>query len=120
MSEPLQAIADDSFLSLKHPLQPRRFALALFFALILFPLIAVGLVAGTIVLLVPLFALLFWMSGRILFAHFLCNSILVSDLNYPRINRIGEELKTTIGYKKTVNIFVYEQGSFNAYLQKFL
>ena len=31
----------------------------------------------------------------------------------------GEELKTRIGYKKTVNIFVYEQGNFNAFLMKF-
>jgi hypothetical protein len=117
--EPLQAIADDAFLALEHPLQPRRFALALFFALILFPLIAVGLAAGTIVLIVPLFAFLFWMSARVLFANYLCNCILVSELNYPRIHGIGEELKAAIGFDKTVNIFVYEQGNFNAYLIKF-
>jgi hypothetical protein len=119
VSEPLQAIADDSFLSLKHPLQLRRFALALFFALILFPLIAAGLVAGTVVLIVPLFAFLLWLSGRVMFAYFMGNSILVSELNYPRIHRIGEDLKAAIGYKKKVNIFVYEQGNFNAYLMKF-
>ena len=47
MPEPLQVMGDETFLSLKHPLQTRRFALALFFALILFPLIAAGLIAGT-------------------------------------------------------------------------
>jgi hypothetical protein len=107
------------FLSLKHPLQPRRFALALLFALILFPLIAAFLVAGTAVLLVPLVAFLFWLSGRILYANFLGNFILVTDLNYPRIHRIGEDLKSAIGYDKPVSIFVYEQGNFNAYLMKF-
>ena len=119
MPEPLQAIPDDVFLSLKHPLQPRRFALALFFALILFPLIAAGLVAGTVFLIVPLIAFLLWMTARILFARFMGNSILVSELNYPRIHRMGEDLKSAIGYRKPVSIFVYEQGNFNAYLMKF-
>lgn len=119
MSEPLQVIADDVFLSLKHPLQPRRFALALFFALMLFPLIAIALAAGTVVLIVPFVAFLLWLSGRVMFAHFMGNSILVSELNYPRIHHIAEELKTAIGYKKPVNVFVYEQGHFNAYLMKF-
>lgn len=119
MPEAPQSISKEEFLALKHPLQRRRFALALFFALILFPLIAVGLVAGTVVLVVPLFAFLFWLGGRVLFASFVGNSILVSELNYPRIRDIGEDLKTIIGYRKTVNVFVYEQGSFNAYLMKF-
>jgi hypothetical protein len=119
VSEPLVAITDEVFLSLKHPLQPSRFALALFSALILFPLIAAGLVAGTVVLIVPVFAFLLWMGGRTLFASFMGNSILVSELNYPRIHRIGEDVKAAIGYKKKVNIFVYEQGNFNAFLMKF-
>jgi hypothetical protein len=119
MPEPLQAIPDEVFLSLKHPLQPRRFALALFFALLLFPLIAAGLVAGTVVLIVPFFGFLLWLSGRVFYSHFLGNSILASEMNYPRIYRIGEDLKAAIGYKKKVDIFVYEQGNFNAYLLKF-
>ena len=119
MPEPTPPMTNEVFLSHKHPLQRRRFALALFFALILFPLIGVGLVAGTIVLVVPLFALLIWMTGRMLYARFMGNCILVSELNYPRINTIGEDLKAVIGYNKPVNIFVYEQGNFNAYLFKF-
>lgn len=113
-------ISDQVFYGLEHPLQRRRFVLALIFALLLFPLIAVGLIFGTIVLIVPLFGFLLWVSGRVLYARFLGNSILVSNLNYPRIHLIGEELKTMIGYKKPVNIFVYEQGNFNAYLIKFI
>ncbi len=54
-----------------------------------------------------------------LFARFMGNSILVSEMNYPRIFHITADLKTLIGYKKTVNVFVYEQGNFNAYLAKF-
>jgi hypothetical protein len=120
MPEPLQAMANETFLTFKHPIQPRRFALALFFALILFPLIAAGLVAGTVVLIVPVFAFLLWMGGRIMYARFMGNSILVSELNYPRIHRIGEDLKDAIRYDKPVTVFVYEQGNFNASLYKFL
>ena len=112
-------IDDQAFHALQHPLQRRRFVLALIFALLLFPLIAICLIFGTIVLIVPLGGVLLWISGRVLFARFLGNSILASNLNYPRIYLIGEELKTRIGYKKTVNIFVYEQGNFNAFLMKF-
>ncbi len=115
----LTPLSDEFLCSLRHPIQPRRFALALFFALILFPLIAIGLAAGTLVLIVPFVAFLIWLSGRVLYSNFLGNSILVSELNYPRIHRLGEELRTVIGYKKPVDIFVYEQGSFNTFLIKF-
>jgi hypothetical protein len=119
VSESPQSISEQEFLSLKHPLQRRRFILALFFALILFPLIAAGLVAGTAVLIVPFIALLLWMGGRVLYAQFLGNTIVASELNYPRISHITENLKLTIGYDKPVTTFVYEQGSFNAGLMKF-
>jgi hypothetical protein len=120
MAIPVRYITDEIFEDLKHPLQRRRFVLALIFALLLFPLIAAGLLFGTIVLVVPLFALLIWLSARVLYAHFLGNSILVSELNYPRVHAIAQELKAVIGYKKPVDVFVYEQGNFNAYLMKFL
>jgi hypothetical protein len=120
MADSGRSISDQAFRALQHPLQKRRFALALIFALFLFPLIAIGLVVGSIFLIVPLIGLLLWITARILFANFLGNSILVSELNYPRIFAIGEELKRMIGYKKPVSIFVYEQGNFNAYLYKFI
>jgi hypothetical protein len=119
MPESSELLTKEAFRSFKHPLQPRRFSLALFFALILFPLIGAGLVAGTVVLLVPLFALLIWVGHRVFYATFLGNSILVSELNYARIHRIGGDLKTRIGYKKKIDIFVYEEGHFNAFLIKF-
>ena len=79
MADPSQVLSKEAFRSFKHLLYPRRFALALFFALLLFPLIGAGLVAGTIVLVVPLFAFLIWMSGRVLYATFMGHSILVSE-----------------------------------------
>jgi hypothetical protein len=120
MADSPQVLTKEAFRSFKHPLYPRRFALALFFSLLLFPVIAAALVAGTIVLVVPLFAFLIWMSGRVIYAEFLGRAILVSELNYARIHHIGEDLKARIGYQKKVDIFVYEQGNFNAFLYKFL
>ena len=120
MADNEKLIDDQAFHALQHPLQKRRFVLALIFALLLFPLIAVALVYGTLVLIVPLVGVVLWIVERVLFAYFLGNSILASNLNYPRVYLIGEELKTRIGYKKTVNLFVYEQGNFNAFLKKFI
>jgi hypothetical protein len=120
MADSPQVLTKEAFRSFKHPLYPRRFALALFFSLLLFPVIAAALVAGTIVLVVPFFAFLIWMSGRVIYAEFLGRAILVSELNYARIYHIGEDLKARIGYQKKVDIFVYEQGNFNAFLYKFL
>jgi hypothetical protein len=112
-----EAMTDQTFYGYMHPLQNRRYYLALVFSILLFPIIAVGLIAGTIVLIVPFFAFLFWVGMRIFFANMLGNSILVSPENYPRINTITEELKAKLGYKKRVYVFVYESGSFNAYMR---
>jgi hypothetical protein len=109
-------MSDRQFYALAHPLQNRRFYLALVFAILLFPLIAAGLVIGTIVLVVPLFAFLIWLGARVLFARYVGNSILVSEKNYPRINVIAEKLKRKMGYQKPIYIFVYEHGNFNTYL----
>ena len=85
MSERQTPIADDVFYTIAHPSQEPRFYLALVFSIILFPLIAIGLVVGTIVLVVPLIALLLWIGARVMFAGMVGNSILVSSVNYPRV-----------------------------------
>jgi hypothetical protein len=109
-------ITDRLFYVFAHPLYRRRFHLALVFAIILFPVIAAGLILGTLVLIVPLIAFVLWLSSRVFFARLLANSILVSQVNYPRVNALAEELKTKMRYEKPLYIFVYEQGSFNAYM----
>ena len=117
MPTDFDVISDRLFYAYAHPLYRRRLHLALVFAIILFPLIAVGLVVGTIVLIVPLMALLLWIGSRVLFAKLLGNSILVSEVNYPRVNALAEELKVKMGYSKPIYVFVYEQGNFNAYMR---
>src|SRR5579862_8268920 len=109
-------ITDRLFYVFAHPLYRRRFHLALVFSIILFPVIAVALIAGTIFLVVPLIAFVLWLSSRVFFARLLANSILVSQVNYPRVNALAEEIKTKMRYEKPIYIFVYEQGSFNAYM----
>jgi hypothetical protein len=116
---PAEPISGRAFYAYAHPLQKRRFYLALVFSIMLFPLIAAGLIAGTVFLIVPAVAFLLWVGMRILFARLLGNSILVSEVNYPRIHQIAQEMKDKIGYEKRVYIFVYEQGSFNAYMGYF-
>lgn len=116
MSASVERIDDQAFNSYAHPKRKRRFCLALFFATLLFPLIAAALIFGTLVLIVPLFALMIWLSMRVFFARMVGNSVLVSELNYPRIHAIAGEMKQRLGFDKTVYVFVYEEGRFNAYL----
>ncbi|HUD85702.1 MAG TPA: hypothetical protein VMR17_04575 [Xanthobacteraceae bacterium] len=110
-------ISDRLLYAFAHPLQRRRFYLALVFSIILFPVIAVGLILGTMVLIVPVVAFFLWLGARVMFTRLLANSILVSSVNYPRINALAEELKAKMGYEKPIYIFVYEQGNFNAYMR---
>jgi hypothetical protein len=67
-------------------------------------------------LVLPAVAFVLWVASEIFFAYVLGNAILVSRLNYPRINTIAEEMKKKLGYERQVFIFVYEQGDFNAFL----
>jgi hypothetical protein len=113
----IEAMSSETFYGYMYPLQNRRYYLALVLSVLLFPLIAVALILGTVVLIVPFFGLLLWFGMRVFFARMLGNSILVSEENYPRINRIAEEVKARLGYKKRIYVFVYESGSFNAYMR---
>jgi hypothetical protein len=111
------AMSSDTFYGYMYPLQNRRYYLALVFSIVLFPLIAIALIAGTIFLIVPVAAFLLWLGMRVFFANMLGNSILVSAENYPRILAITEAVKARLGYAKPIYVFVYENGSFNAYMR---
>jgi hypothetical protein len=117
MSAKPTAMSDEQFYALAYPKQNRRFYLALVFSVLLFPLIAALLVAGTVFLVVPFVVLCVWLAARTLFAHLVGNTVLVSALNYPRVQAIVEELKVSMGYDKPVYVFVYESSSFNAFLR---
>ena len=113
-----QPLSDRDFSTYAHPLLMRRFVLALVFAGLLVPLV-LGIILftfGFILVYVGIIVFIVWFSARMFFARMLGNSVVVSDVNYPRINMLTEELKVKLGYHKPVYIFVYEQGSFNAYM----
>lgn len=111
-----QHIDDELFFAVAYPHQKRRFYLALVFSVLLFPLIAVAMVAGTVFLIVPFIALLIWLGARSFFAYQVGNTVLVSSVNYPRVAEMTEQLKQAIGYDKRVYVFVHESSSFNAFL----
>ena len=112
-----QGMSDREFHGLAHPLLRRRYYLALVFSMLLFPLIALGLIFGIISLVVPLIALVLWIGMRVLFAGLIGNSIVVSELNFPSVDTIAEEMKKKIGFRGKVYIFVYESKSFNAFMR---
>jgi hypothetical protein len=101
-----------------HPRQHTRFALALLSAILLAPLLIFLIALSSVTLLLPWFLLFVWVSGEVFFAYFAGNSVLVSDMNYPRIQKLTEEVKQSLGVDKKVDIFIFEQGNFNAYMMK--
>jgi hypothetical protein len=113
------AMSDETFYGYMYPCQNRRFYLALVCSIVLFPLVAAGLILGMVAFVVPLVALAVWIGMRVFFAYMLGNSVLVSDQNYPRVYAITEEIKAKMGYAKPIYVFVFEQGSFNAYMRHF-
>ena len=48
-----------------------------------------GLLVGYVVWLV----FLFWVTTEVFYANFIGNSIMVSTMNYPRINELAEEIR---------------------------
>src|SRR5262245_8725739 len=118
MQSEIRPISDRDFSAYAHPLLGPRFALALVFSILLLSVVLgiILLTFGVILFYVLIIVFFVWLSARMFFARMLGNSVVVSDVNYPRINMLAEELKVKLGYHKPVYIFVYEQGSFNAYM----
>lgn len=114
-------VTAEEFRECRHPRQSARFWLALVFAIIL-SLLALLAVVGTFGLLLIyalLIVFLVWIGVNIGYANFLANSVRVSSRNYPRLLGILEEMKERIALDKPVEMFVYQQGEFNAYFQRF-
>jgi hypothetical protein len=52
-------------------------------------------------------------------AYILGNAVFVSASNYPRIHRLVDEVCEELDYHKTIHVFVYQQGEFNAFMRRF-
>jgi len=114
----MAALSEAEVSACTHPRQFPRFLLALVFCLALAPILAAGAALFTAILLLPLLVLAVWLARETAYAHFRGNAIMVSELNYPRIHNLTQELKETLGVTRNVYVFVYEQGSFNAFLMR--
>ena len=106
----------DQLRELRHPIEGSRFALTLF---IVVPAILLALVATFQTFGVLLFALAgillsVWFVTKLVIARFLGNAVRVSEDNFPEILAAVNDCKALFGYEPQVDVFVYEQGSFNA------
>jgi hypothetical protein len=111
----------EQFRRCRHPRQAARFWLAIFFS-VLATLIAIALIVfsfGLVLLYVGLIVLAVWITLNIFYATFLANAVKVTDRNYPRLQSILDEMRTRVGLGKPVEMFVYQQGEFNAYFRRF-
>ena len=99
-----------------HPREIPRFLLASLFAvplailIVVFSVVSYGVVAAILLFVV----LLVWLAFRVLYAFFIGNAVLVSDLNYPRVKRLLDETRESIGVRKAVHVFVFDDSHFNA------
>jgi hypothetical protein len=59
-----------------------------------------------------------WVFAEIFYARMINDTVLVSELNYPRIYALAQEVRDSLGLRKEISIFIYEQGFFNAALVK--
>lgn len=107
------AVAD--LRKLRHPSETSRFLFALIVVvpLSLIALVYLALTLG-LILLPILLGLVF--IRNIVLASFLGNYVRVSEHNFPQIAQWSDEVCASIGYNKPIDVFVYEEGSFNAML----
>ena len=107
------AVAD--LKKLRHPSETSRFLFALIVVVPLSLLALVYLVLSVGLILIPIFLVLIFIRNIVL-ASFLGNYVRVSEHNFPEIARWSDEVRMSIGYNKPIDVFVYEEGSFNAFL----
>lgn len=111
----------EEFRQYVHPSERSRFILALVFSIPLLLGVAALVFAsyGSLLFFIGLAVLFMWIVYEIFYAKFVANAIRVSGSNYPRLQDLLVEMKAQIGTDKKVDMFVYQQGEFNAYFKRF-
>lgn len=107
------AVAD--LRKLRHPSETSRFLFALIVVVPLSLVVLVYLVLTLGLILLPILLILVFIRNIVL-ASFLGNYVRVSEHNFPQIAQWSDEVCASIGYNKPIDVFVYEDGSFNAML----
>jgi Zn-dependent protease with chaperone function len=114
-------ISNEELKQLLHPKEKTRFLLAL---LITLP-IAVGAVllifasAGMILFFILAIVFVVWFVLQVFKAALIGGSVKVSQDNFPEIYEILMDVKKRLNYNKSVDIYIVEGGSVNAFLYKF-
>ena len=104
---------------LRHPVENSLFLIAL---IVVIPLSILALVYAVLTfgIVVLVIYLLFLFIRNLIYVQFIGNSVRVDEHSFPEIHQAAQEICQIIGYNKEIDIFIYEEGSFNAMLVPFL
>ncbi|MAK59773.1 MAG: hypothetical protein CMK09_02220 [Ponticaulis sp.] len=104
---------------LRHPVENSRFLFAL---IVVIPLAfaAIGFAIFTFGIPILALYLMFVFIRNLIYVQFIGNAVRVDEHSFPEIHHAAQEICELIGYKKQIDIFIYEEGSFNAMLVPFL
>lgn len=122
MGEATRAVLDRAELRrLRHPKERSRFLLA---QLVCWPLalLATGLAAltyGGALLVFGMVVLAIWFGLQIAKANLLGHAVRADEATFPWIMRFVDEARARLGVRQPVEVFVFEDGSIQAYLAKF-
>ncbi len=107
--------------TLLHPTESSRFDLAL---LVTFPVVSIGTLfilstVAFVLVYVGLLIAVVWVGMQIAKASLTANAVKVSPASFPEVYDILEEVRYTLDYNKSVDIYIVEEGTVNAFLAKF-
>ena len=114
----MQRLTPSEIRACEHPRLSSRYVVAILCAISLAPFLIVLSIVGIFTLILIWIIIFLWIASEIIYAGLMDNLVLVSDLNYPRIHSLGEEVHSALSIRKKISIFVYEQGDFNSFLVK--
>ncbi len=102
--------------SLIHPTENSRYALALSVSLLVFGVVAIGMVAsgGSIILYEVLLAVIvlgaaIWLSLQIAKSRLLGGAVLVSETSLPSLQAVFNEIRALLDYHKHVDVYIMDK-----------
>jgi hypothetical protein len=104
--------------ALRHPSEASRFRLSL---LVVVPILITAVVLafasfGIALVVVAAIVASVWFVTRLASAIYLGNFVKVSPDNFPEIDAAVAEYKQLFGYGGQIDVYIYENGSFNAFV----
>lgn len=117
----MELITTEKFKKATYPKEDKRFNLAMIVGIpiAIFGLILTLISFGLILFYILLIIFFVWFSLSIAKMHLIGNSVRVSDINFPEILNIYNEVKEALSYEEDIPIYIVEEGTVNAILAKF-